>query len=196
MNKGAIVTLFDLQKWAFHEIDDRIQKLHLRWNRGIPPAPRLLYLGWKLNYRQNVSNTHHCPKNGEINWGGRKKDAPRGYPGWEGRVWLGYSKRSERLNTMDAARDVLHTGTGGGGMYDFPFHPGLSFNSKEHKYSYQDTKTRVVVPVHPYSWDGRVFIDDHPEYRTQRLLESNEIELSSGCLHERTYEGTILGRGS
>ena len=67
----------------------------------------------KLQYIDHVSNTHSAPKEKQTNWGGDKKDVPRGYPGWVGRIEfqlshdLGFG--SDILKTLR-----IHTGTGGG----------------------------------------------------------------------------------
>ena len=39
-----------------------------------------------IRYDDSVSNSHGCPLDGETNWGGRKKDVPRSYPGWIGNI--------------------------------------------------------------------------------------------------------------
>lgn len=91
-----------------------------------------------LRYSHSVSNSHSCPYNGTTNWGGRNKDAPRGYPGWTGRV-NGNCKRASNHSHKYPFSDILnivgvHTGTGGGGNDDWGYHvdifladwPGLS----------------------------------------------------------------------
>jgi len=39
-----------------------------------------------FRYSELVSNTHSAPLTGVTNWGGRKEDAPRGYPGFVGSI--------------------------------------------------------------------------------------------------------------
>lgn len=91
-----------------------------------------------LQWSESVSNSHRCPHNGITNWGGRTtladgSPAPRGYPGWRGRIELSISHdlgfTSDVFNGMR-----IHTGTGGGGHekcgYDVSFFdadwPGLT----------------------------------------------------------------------
>ena len=91
------------------------------------PVPRLVrFKTWGLKWSDWVSNSHSCPHNGVHNWGGREvmpdgTPAPRGYPGWHGRVdweiewpkeWEGWYLGSD-LFKSNACR--IHTGSGGGG---------------------------------------------------------------------------------
>jgi hypothetical protein len=78
-------------------------------------------------FKERVSNTHNCPKNGVTNFT-CKPDRPRGYPGWTGQVsgrlfripnkMRGYPYGS-LLNAIG-----LHTGSGGGGNDNWSY--GLS----------------------------------------------------------------------
>ena len=81
-----------------------------------------------LAYSDSVSNSHSHPRNGVSNWGGRDtlKDgtpAPRGYPGWQGRI--SYQLNSDALGFgSDVFKNTgLNTGTGGGsggsGIYSY-----------------------------------------------------------------------------
>ena len=67
-----------------------------------------------LHWSDRVSNSHDCPHNGVINWGGRKEGAPRGYPGWQGRIEYQTSHDLPGFGSdlMEGTR--VHTGTGGG----------------------------------------------------------------------------------
>jgi uncharacterized C2H2 Zn-finger protein len=100
---------------------------------------KLTYLN--VRWSGDVSNSHSCPRIGVTNWGGRDtlKDgspAPRGYPGWEGRIEF---QLSHDLGFgSDVFRNVgIHTGSGGGQRdnrygYDVKFFasdwPGLEKN--------------------------------------------------------------------
>ena len=80
-------------------------------------------VGLSLRWNPNVSNTHHCPRNGVTNWGGRKEGAPHGYPGWYGRIEF----TTKVINPDTGIANIrsiggrclegtgVHTGTGGGG---------------------------------------------------------------------------------
>jgi hypothetical protein len=47
-----------------------------------------------LRYSEETSNSHSCPIGGGTNWGGQKKDVPRGYPGWNAHWVIGMSKKT------------------------------------------------------------------------------------------------------
>lgn len=75
-----------------------------------------------VRYEQICSNSHSCPRDGVKNWGGDKPGAPRGYPGFYGRIewkmpppaW----KRGDGIHSYELpealGRIGIHTGTGGG----------------------------------------------------------------------------------
>lgn len=68
-------------------------------------------------HKDMVSNSHHCPMNGGVtNWGGDKKDAPRGYPGFHGRVYFKFSHDFPSFCSDMWEGTGLETGTGGGGL--------------------------------------------------------------------------------
>lgn len=87
-----------------------------------------------------VSNSHNCPHNGITNWGGKclSKDgspAPRGYPGWHGRIAFQCSPYISGFTSDVLKYTRIHTGTvarmleKAGGEYDVIFFdddwPGL-----------------------------------------------------------------------
>ncbi len=82
--------------------------------------PKLVkFTEFALTYSDSVSNSHSCPKDGVTNWGGYVKDAPRGYPGWHGRIsWIvewpnkyhGHYPGGQLFKGSG-----IHTGTGGYG---------------------------------------------------------------------------------
>jgi len=77
-------------------------------------------------YNKEISNSHSCPHNGVTNWGGRIKNAPRGYPGWSGYV-NGVLKRDEKHMSSYPISSLfklirIHTGSGGGGNKNWGFH--------------------------------------------------------------------------
>jgi hypothetical protein len=106
-----------------------------------------------LRWSDSVSNSHSRPHNGVENWGGRVKDAPRGYPGWTGRVeWLvAWPQEFDGIylggdlfsrGSFRSGRQRAHTGTGGGG--------GM-FYSKKHE-----------CDVQKFSYDFRIYAADWP----------------------------------
>lgn len=73
------------------------------------------------------SNSHSAPYNGgKTNWGGWDKDAPRQYPGWQGRILVRvkpgtyWDRGEERLYQGRGSgyfnNTLIYTGTGGGGQ--------------------------------------------------------------------------------
>jgi hypothetical protein len=107
-----------------------------------------------VTYSESVSNSHNRPHNGVTNWGGREtlKDgtpAPRGYPGFSGRIEFQTSHEpfSFASNIMEGTR--IHTGSGGGGgnntyRYDVKFFlddwPGLKKTVEEELVAYEKKK--------------------------------------------------------
>ena len=100
-------------------------------NAPVVPVPKVLKITHSMRWNDSVSNSHSAPHDGVENWGGRVKmadgtDAPRGYPGWQGRVdWVvewpreleGMYLGSDLFSkgTFRSGRQRAHTGTGGGG---------------------------------------------------------------------------------
>lgn len=72
---------------------------------------KITYL--ELIWKDNVSNTHSCPHNGVTNWGGRDKNAPRGYPGWTGKIEYEISHKASGFGTDFMKGSRIHVGTGG-----------------------------------------------------------------------------------
>lgn len=106
---------------------DRVGKKYGRGkNAPVMPMPKVLKIVHSLRWSDSVSNSHSCPHDGVTNWGGRVEGAPRGYPGWTGRVdWVvEWPKELEGMylgsdlfskGTFRTGRQRAHTGTGGGG---------------------------------------------------------------------------------
>ena len=122
-------------------------------NAGVMPQPRVLEITHDLRWSDSVSNSHSCPHNGVENWGGRVEGAPRGYPGWTGRVeWLvAWPQEFDGIylggdlfsrGSFRSGRQRAHTGTGGGG--------GMTY-SKKHK-----------CDVQKFGYDFRIYAADWP----------------------------------
>lgn len=84
----------------------------------------------RMAWNDSVSNSHSCPRSGVQNWGGMKfmedgTPAPRGYPGWHGRLNIGVRtgeivRKNKTWYEDGFGGDYfdntgIHTGTGGGG---------------------------------------------------------------------------------
>lgn len=123
-------------------------------NNVIFPVPEILeFTKFSLDWSDRVSNTHACPRDGVLNWGGDVKlpdgtPAPRGYPGWQGRVewlvrwpaeWQGWYPGGD---IFDGIRCRIHTGTGGGG-------------GMRHSKKYQ-------CDVQSFGYDVKIFAADWP----------------------------------
>lgn len=90
----------------------------------ICPVPDLLeFTTFDVRWSPTVSNSHSRPHNGVTNWGG-KDNAPRSYPGWQGRVewivrwpkeWDGVYLGSNLFRDGHNTRTRAYSGTGGGG---------------------------------------------------------------------------------
>jgi len=118
--------------------------------RGVTcPVPRLLeFIEFRLTWSDSVSNTHACPHNGVTNWGGQDPKAPRGYPGWRGRIewivqwpreWDGFYLGSDLFKGRMVR---INTGTGGGG--------GMKDNKK------------YGCTTHSFGYDIEIFAADWP----------------------------------
>ena len=123
-----IQTLQDYVMGNFSEI-------MIAWNGGSSPAVhemltrlKLEEFDLRLRFSEQVGNTHNCPRSGKTNWGGRKKDLPRSYPGWSGHISYTLNFNPERevelrkmkggVLCLEPSRALgwigIHTGTGGG----------------------------------------------------------------------------------
>lgn len=67
-----------------------------------------------IRWSDSVSNSHDCPHNGVTNWAGRDQNAPRGYPGWGGRIEYQISHELPGFGSDIMEGTRIHTGTGGG----------------------------------------------------------------------------------
>jgi len=82
-------------------------------------GPRLLELTFNsMTYSDSVSNSHCAPHDGVKNWSGQNKNAPTGYPGWQGRLNFAEDKPSDISYFSSAIfgnkKARIHTGGGGG----------------------------------------------------------------------------------
>lgn len=48
-------------------------------------VPHMHTINMSANYRDQVSNTHYCPRDGETNFCSNR-GKPQGYPGWQGKI--------------------------------------------------------------------------------------------------------------
>ena len=131
---------------------------------------------WDMRYSSCVSNSHSHPHNGVRNWGGQKEGAPRGYPGFDGRVWIRYAKPCDFGNANEPlSQKRLYTGTGGAGSYSGPWSK-LEAEINKHRMDNMDSpspKLRMNDRIHCYSWDARIFMAD----LDAQMAEKIEMEM-------------------
>ena len=105
-----------------------------RWDK-IRDQFQIKIVRLSLSWSDSVSNSHSSPRNGVTNWSGRStlqdgSPAPRGYPGWQGRIYFQTSCDTPGFFSDFLRGTRIHTGTGGSGQYDVKFFeddwPGLS----------------------------------------------------------------------
>jgi len=125
---NRVKSLAQLQAAILHHSDVFAARGVKNYYSGIrdklKPAPIIKFKEFGVRYSELVSNSHRCPHDGVTNWGGREKDAPRGYPGWQGRFL--YTVQSHKGQTFSYPGGSgmwegtrIHTGTGGGGGSNF-----------------------------------------------------------------------------
>lgn len=135
---------------------------------------KLLGVAWNYRYSDMVSNTHSCPRNGETNWGGRKENAPRGYPGYLGRLWVRYNKSPKMSGSgpFEFRECGVNIGTGGAGGYDGPWE---CVGTAQYKIDIAKKKNRRFRDLHLYSWGSEVFLDDLTDL-TKEFIDTWRIE--------------------
>ena len=167
--QGPPIDFEDLMLKLVHDINKQ-----LKWVGVNRRENELVYLCIEAAYSSRISNTHASPLNGKTNWGRRDPSLPTYYPGWQGKVWIGFKNKlaNDRLDTMSASQLLdprcIYTGTGGGGIYDYPF---------------QEALRTVHKGCHPWSYGVCIFEDDWPTLRLARLLDPMERYMNIGYHH-------------
>jgi hypothetical protein len=121
---NRVKSLAQLQAAILHHSDVFAARGVKNYYSGIrdklKPTPIIKFKEFGVRYSELVSNTHRCPIGGVTNWGGREKDAPRGYPGWHGHFEYTVQSYKGQTHSYPGGSDMwectrIHTGTGGGG---------------------------------------------------------------------------------
>lgn len=117
---GKIMTRRDIQNFVVSQIIRNINRPDTRLGentqKSVTKQNHLLFFRFSGSYRKSVSNTHSCPFTGVTNWRG-DPSKPRGYPGFQGRVWI-ITSRSQDTFSVSAFSDTgVYSGTGGYGTY-------------------------------------------------------------------------------
>lgn len=116
----------------------------------------------KLNWQDNVSNSHDCPRGGVENFC-REPDKPTGYPGWRGRIEFTIPQFGNSYFGSDVFNLTgIHTGTGGGNGknygYDVRFFasdwPQLEKMAMEKRDEYTQKKVENVLR---HGWNSTSF---------------------------------------
>lgn len=122
---------------------------------------RLIGFAWSIQYYPIVSNTHNAPEGHPTNWGHNQRHLPVGYPGFMGRVWVRYCKRSAFFSDYDFRHTLTHTGTGGYGSYDGPW-DGI-INAVYNAYGHMNLGSKREQMIgYPLSYDYKIFLADFP----------------------------------
>lgn len=142
----------------------------------------LLGIAFDVTYKDFISNTHSAPKNGVENFL-CKKELPKGYPGFSGRVWYRTKNEHNPKNTFQKfPTGCLHTGTGGYGSY------GCKLWNTFSNYNYRYGMGRENKPF-IYSYDCKIFTDDFPEFEeffTNEIL-NEEVMAALGNRSQKPF---------
>jgi hypothetical protein len=133
---------------------------------------------WEVRWGESVSNSHQCPLSGVTNWGNRDSNAPTGYPGWSGRVWIRYDKEPDTFGSDLFRNTLTYTGTGGYGSYDGPWTYLSTIHYRKNGHSKRIEKRPSI-----YSWDYRFYEDDWP-----LVAEFVEQRRNWAALQDKPYE--------
>lgn len=129
---------------------------------------------WDISYHDFVRNSHNAPLDGVTNFTWRDT-APKGYPGWRGRVWIRYERAPKGWGSDPFDNTLTHPGTGGFGSYSGPWQRICSARFKYHdKAVYPEPKC--------YSWDYIIFLSDWP-----KIAEARNQERLMGALAGVAY---------
>lgn len=129
---------------------------------------------WDIRRSQEVSNSHDAPVSGVTNWDGRARledgtPAPRGYPGWTGRVWIRYAKPVDTFGNDPFTATLTYPGTGGWGSYSGPWERISTVRYRSYGNRRDGPETYPEPQI--YSWDYRFFDSDWPDLYYGELFE-------------------------
>jgi len=116
----AIVQNSDLILALAAKYNPSITTAHGRIKKQFADARIVQVKFTEMHWEDCASNSHSCPRNGVTNWGGRTMledgtPAPRGYPGWKGRITFKDQANSDFMFGVSWFKKTqIHTGTGGG----------------------------------------------------------------------------------
>jgi hypothetical protein len=184
---------------AAHIIEHANQSIirsHSAKSKKSPP----LVVGFALDleWRASVSNSHNCPHDGETNWGNTNPHAPRGYPGWTGRVWMRASNSNYPGFWSDHFGGTgIHTGSGGFGSYDgmhrtisilyhaHQSHLRSSLNDRKISKTQYNSLLNEWPEPQLFSYQCEMFESDWPGLSQTDAIDLAERYLSTGVRPER-----------
>lgn len=122
-----------------------------------------------MHWSQTSGNSHSAPKGRITNWGTGKPSAPKGYPGWSGKLFITYD-REPNLSTFDVLRNTnIYAGTGGG-WKSFQASTNLWAEDFPNMVEQKDLYPQMV----PQNARGDIDLSD------ERILPLNWLMLSKG----------------
>lgn len=74
-----------------------------------------------LRWSNAVPNSHKAPMGKKTNWGGREKNEPRNYPGWNGVLRFSFTEDSRNLSSELFDGTPINSGSGGGGGESYQY---------------------------------------------------------------------------
>lgn len=122
---------------------------------------KVLGFAWDITHSDMVSNSHSSPEGYRQNWG-RDDTLPKGYPGWNGRVWIRYSEECRSFGSDPFTKTLTHPGTGGAGSYDGPWRQVAHARFKRYC-NYRRMPSSAYPEPKIYSWDYRFYELDWPK---------------------------------
>lgn len=142
-------------------------------------------LAWEVRYSPKILNTHSSPIQGVRNFR-QTPDLPKSYPGYEGRIWLRYNKKTKRHYGFDHIDHFpVHTGSGGAGGYCGPW---KALSNRYDKLSKAQKKQVGMFEL--YSYNLSFYLMDWPNLQDltfHRLVNPNtDIPLKHRFLWETT----------
>lgn len=119
---------------------------------GRKSHPDLKLIGIKFKGMRwcDVSNSHDCPLAGGVtNWGGRNKDAPRSYPGWQGNIWIAFNHEPQCWGSDIFQGTGIFPGTGGyaGKLKDQPTSYCLEWDVSLFAADFDGLQKQVVIDI-------------------------------------------------
>lgn len=116
-NLNELVNFIELNSYLF--LENIILRDPYKREQALKTSPLEFFIKVEeiaLKHSPSVSNSHTCPLNGGVtNWGGHNKNAPTGYPGWQGRITFTVKSPYASFSSELFRHTGVVMGSGGGG---------------------------------------------------------------------------------